>query len=58
MMRAKIIFFCFLYELCVGADSAAQLGDVGAAEPYDIIDLHIEEGAARWPRRDERVDAQ
>ena len=40
-MYAKIGFVCVLSELILAANGMAQ---PGVAEPYDIIDLHIEEG--------------
>ena len=43
-MYAKIGFVCVLSELILAANGMAQPGAVGVAEPYDIIDLHIEEG--------------
>ena len=52
-------FFALAWAaLWVNANSAAvaatQPGDVGAAEPYDIIDVHLEEGKCTTdrPQRD------
>ena len=43
-MYTKIVVVCVLSELVLAANCVAPPGAVGVAEPYDIIDLHIEEG--------------
>ena len=57
MTYAKLALVCIISDLCLGSSAALAPSDVGAAEPYDIIDLHFEEGVTSRNRRGPRADA-